>query len=102
EWARGKCSLKLLQYMSAGLATVSSPRGSVADIVHDGENGFVAATEADWVARLGALVDDAALRARVGARAREWLVSHYSLEHWGPRFVAVLRAAARGEDVRDA
>jgi glycosyltransferase involved in cell wall biosynthesis len=101
EWTRGKCSLKLLQYMSAGLPTVSSPGGSVEEIVADGDNGFVARDNAVWEARLTELLTDAALRARMGARARAWLVENYSLDHYGPRFVAVLRAVAEERDVRD-
>jgi len=99
EWARGKCSLKLLQYMSAGLATVSSPGGSVGDIVRDGDNGFVARTEDEWTERLLALVGDAERRARMGARAREWVLAHYNLATYGPRMVAILRAVAEGRTV---
>lgn len=101
EWARGKCSLKLLQYMSAGLATVSSPRGSVAEIVRDGENGFVARDDGEWETRLTGLLTDAAARARMGGKARAWLLANHSLQNYGPRFVAVLRAVAGGGDVRD-
>ena len=101
EWARGKCSLKLLQYMSAGLATVSSPRGSVEEIVRDGETGFVARDDGEWERRLAGLLTDATARARMGERARAWLVRHYSLEVYGPRFVSVLRAVAGGKDPRD-
>jgi glycosyltransferase involved in cell wall biosynthesis len=102
EWARGKCSLKLLQYMSAGLPTVSSPRGSVEEIVSDGDNGFIARDTTAWEARLTELLSDAALRVRMGHDARAWLVEHYSLDRYGPRFVAALRAVAEGGDVRDA
>lgn len=101
EWARGKCSLKLLQYMSAGLATVSSPAGSVSDIVRDGDNGFVAATGDEWTGRVEDLVGDAALRERTGARARAWLVGHYSLANYGPRFASMLRQVAEGREVAD-
>jgi glycosyltransferase involved in cell wall biosynthesis len=101
-WARGKCSLKLLQYMSAGLATVSSPVGSVGDIVRDGDNGFVAATADAWTRRLSELAVDTGLRARAGARARAWLVANYSLANYGPRLVEHIRAAAEGRGVTHA
>ncbi len=99
EWAMGKCSLKLLQYMSTGLATVSSPSGSVGDIVRDGDNGFVARTGDEWTERLVALVGDAQRRARMGGRAREWVLAHYNLATYGPRLVAILRAVAEGRAV---
>ena len=99
EWARGKCSLKLLQYMSAGLATVSSPGGSVGDIVRDGDNGFVARTGEEWTDRLVTLVGDPERRARMGGRAREWVLAHYNLANYGSRLVAILRAVADGREV---
>jgi glycosyltransferase involved in cell wall biosynthesis len=99
EWAKGKCSLKLLQYMSAGLATVSSPGGSVGDIVRDGDNGFVARTGDEWTQRLLELVGDAQLRARMGARARAWVLAHYSLANYAPRLVDILGAVADGRAV---
>jgi glycosyltransferase involved in cell wall biosynthesis len=102
EWALGKCSLKLLQYMSAGLATVSSPRGSVADIVDDPANGRVADSPSAWSDALVALLADAELRGRMGRAARETVARDYSLAGWGPRFVAVLRAVAEGRPVGDA
>jgi glycosyltransferase involved in cell wall biosynthesis len=98
EWARGKCSLKLLQYMSAGLPTVSSPRGSVEEIVRDGDNGFVAADAQAWEHKLATLLADAPARAAMGGRARAWLVEHYTLARYGPRFVAFLQAVAEGRE----
>ena len=99
EWAKGKCSLKLLQYMGAGLATVSSPGGSVGDIVRDGDNGFIARTGDEWTDRLLTLVGDAERRARMGGCAREWVLAHYNLANYGPRLVEILRAVAEGRAV---
>jgi len=65
-------------------------------------NAFIAAGIAAWEARLVEVLADPGVRARMGAKAREWLVANYNLENYGPRFVAVLRAVAGGRDVRDA
>jgi len=98
-WAMGKCSLKLLQYMSSGLASVSSPIGSAADILaRDPEGaGLLARDESEWRRHLAALVRDPALRTATGARARRVVETHYSLARWAPRFVDALDAAVAGK-----
>lgn len=101
EWSRGKCALKLLQYMSAGLATVSSPTASVPDIIEPGHNGAIASDGDGWEREVAALVADADTRAAMGASARRWLESNYTLERYGPHFVRCLEAAAGGGEVPD-
>lgn len=96
EWSKGKCSLKLLQYMSAGLASVASPRGSAPEFVREGENALFAATADEWRERVIELAASPALRERMGARARADVVARYSLEAWGPRLADALQWAAGG------
>ncbi|HSL04247.1 MAG TPA: glycosyltransferase family 4 protein [Nitrospiraceae bacterium] len=85
EWAKGKCALKLLQYMSVGMATVASPVGVNREIISDGETGYLAVTEQDWRDRLARLCQDAALREQMGRAARTTVEDRYSLRVWGPR-----------------
>lgn len=101
EWSRGKCALKLLQYMSAGMATVSSPTASVPDIVTPGVSGAVASTPDEWEREVQRLVADADARAAMGGNARRWLERNYTLERYGPHFVRCLEAAAAGGEVPD-
>jgi glycosyltransferase involved in cell wall biosynthesis len=101
EWSRGKCALKLLQYMSAGVATVSSPTASAPDIIVPGVNGAIATNEDDWEREVTALVGNSAARADIGASARRWLESHYTLSNYGPLFARYLEAAATGGEVPD-
>ncbi|RJO71909.1 MAG: glycosyltransferase [Myxococcales bacterium] len=84
-WTRGKCGLKLLQYMAAGRAAVASPVGVNPKIVAHGENGFLASTEDQWFQALRKLADDRGLAARLGRAARRAAAEHYSLQVWGPR-----------------
>ena len=95
-WTRGKCGVKLLQYFAAGLPVVCSPVGANRDIVADGVNGYFAADVDTWVARLEALLADAALRRRLGAHGRDTVVRRFSLDIMLPR----LLAAWLGEDER--
>lgn len=49
EWAKGKCGLKGLAYMSVETSPVMSPVGVNSEIIRNGQNGFLAATDEDWV-----------------------------------------------------
>lgn len=97
EWARGKCGLKLLQYLAVGVPSVASPVGVNRDIIADGENGFLAATEQDWYERLEALCREPQLRARMGQAGRRTVEERYSLTVWGPRLADVYRTLAENE-----
>jgi len=100
EWAEGKCALKLLQYMAAGVASISSPRGGARDIICDGDNGFFAADARAWRDRVAALVSDAALCRRVGDAGRAWVEANYSLARYGPRLAELLQGVVEGREVR--
>lgn len=81
EFTRGKCGLKLIQYMASGLPVVASPVGANCEIVEEGRNGFLARTDGEWFEKLGALADDVELRRRLGVAGREKVNSQYSLAH---------------------
>ncbi len=95
EWTRGKCGLKGLVSMSMGAATVMSPVGVNTEIVTHGENGLLARTEDEWVAQLSSLIDDAALRRRLGEAGRQTVVDRYSVAHWQEPLAELLINAAR-------
>ena len=93
DWSRGKCGFKALLSMALGVPPVVSPVGVNTEIVEDGRNGLVATGEDAWVAAVGRLVADPALRARMGDAARETVVARYSGQQWAPRFREVLLEA---------
>lgn len=89
-WSRGKCALKLLQYMAAGLPVVANPVGVQATIVHHGENGYLAETPEQWLDAIGRLVNDAALRQRMGEAGRRLVERDYSLAAGASKWHALL------------
>lgn len=93
-WERGKCGYKLIQYMACGLPVVASPVGVNRQIVHDGENGFLARDPQEWVQRLEGLLADPALRARLGHAGRQRVQEEYCLQQVAPRLSLLLRTAA--------
>ncbi len=100
EWARGKCGLKLLQYMSLGMASVASPVGVNQDIIQDGVNGFLASTDEEWYDTLLRLCDDAQVRERVGQEARKTVVEDYSLAVWASRLITAYRTLADSSPIK--
>jgi glycosyltransferase involved in cell wall biosynthesis len=96
--ARGKCAFKALQFMGVGTPVVLSPVGMNAEVVEPGISGFCAANTQEWHDALERLVDDPALRERMGRAARERVASLYSFDAHLPRFRAVMDAVARGRE----
>jgi glycosyltransferase involved in cell wall biosynthesis len=94
EWTRGKCGLKLLQYMAVGIPCVASPVGVNREIISHGQNGFLAANEEEWYTRLTALCRDPAMRFEIGRAGRNTVESDYSLKAWAPRLADAYRALA--------
>ena len=95
-WERGKCGLKLLQYMACGRPVIGSPVGVNQEIIEHEENGFLAATGEDWTRALSRLIEDKALRERLGRNARRTVEKGYSLAQTAPRLGEILRGAAAG------
>jgi len=79
DWSRGKCALKVLQYMAAGLPVVSSRTGANAEIVVDGETGYLVDDPAQWAQRIAELAADAALRRNMGEAGRARVAGTYAL-----------------------
>lgn len=91
DWSRGKCALKALLYMSCGIPCVATPFGAVLDIIEHGITGFFADTSAEWDAAILQL-QDAGERERVGAAARDAVVTRFSLKTAAPRMAELLES----------
>jgi glycosyltransferase involved in cell wall biosynthesis len=79
EIHRAKEPLKVKEYMSAGLPIVLSPVGHNLQVVTDGQEGFFAAGPSEWRDRLVLLANSSILRAELGAKGRELVLSRYAL-----------------------
>lgn len=90
-WSRGKCGYKLIQYMACGLPVVASPVGVNAQIVEHGINGFLASTDTEWEEALTTLLQDSALRQKMGQAGRRKVEAQYSLEVWAPLVAQLLQ-----------
>ncbi|HEV8060410.1 MAG TPA: glycosyltransferase [Gemmataceae bacterium] len=90
DWSRGKCGLKILQYMAAGLPVVANPVGVHRDLVIHGETGFLAESPSDWIEAVGRLMHDRELRRRLGRAGRRRLETHFSVRAGAARWLELL------------
>jgi glycosyltransferase involved in cell wall biosynthesis len=96
-WAKGKCGLKIIQYLSVGVPVVCTPVGINSDIVKDGGNGFWATNHQEWVDRLSNLIQNPDLRLRLGLKGIETVEQEYSLTVTSEKFFQVLQNLVRSE-----
>ncbi len=79
DWVGGKSGLKAIQYMMMGLPCVATDVGTTPLIIRDGDNGLLVRTEEEWFEALRRLLDDPALRRKLGEQARRDAVANYSV-----------------------
>jgi glycosyltransferase involved in cell wall biosynthesis len=79
RWSQGKCGLKVLQYMAAGLPVIANPVGVHREMIRHGETGFLAATPAEWIEALQRLSREPELREQMGRAGRRAVETTYSV-----------------------
>lgn len=99
RWSKGKCGLKALQFMALGIPTICSPVGVNTDIIQDDQNGFIAATEDEWVEKLSRLLRSAELRRRLGDAGRATVEEKYSAITQTPRVYEIFKSVLRDVSV---
>ena len=95
-WSKGKCGLKIIQYLSVGVPAVCTPVGINCDIVQNGYNGFWANTRQEWVDQIAILIQDPGLRQRMGLKGIDTVERDYSLAVTSEKFLNVLQGLYGG------
>jgi glycosyltransferase involved in cell wall biosynthesis len=85
-WSRGKCSFKMLQYMSCGLPVVVAPVGMNKQVLSEGDIGFAATTAQEWIEAIDALVISAKTRTQMGEEGRSVIEKKYAIKVLAPQF----------------
>ncbi|MFC1621047.1 glycosyltransferase family 4 protein [Candidatus Omnitrophota bacterium] len=91
EWIMGKGGLKPVQYMGMGIPVVCTKIGAVLDFVVDGENGFLADNDEEWIDKISRLIEDAQLRKRVGLNGRKTVEEKFSVKVNAPKYLEIIK-----------
>lgn len=89
-WSRGKCSYKMLLYMSCGVPVVVSPVGMNSEVLKMGAVGASANTTDDWVGAVEDILGSPQSAGAMGRTGREVVVRNFSLHALAPRLAAEL------------
>lgn len=73
-----KSEIKWLEAAAFGIPSVVSPTAAYRQVLTDDDNVLFAATIADWQRQLARLIEDAELRARIGAAARTLALERFN------------------------
>jgi glycosyltransferase involved in cell wall biosynthesis len=91
EWAKGKCGFKALQYMALEIPAIISPVGVNKTIVESDSDGYFASTTAEWLSALETLINDVALRKRMGENGRIKIINQYSVRSNATTFLKLFK-----------
>lgn len=82
--------LVLLEAMASGTAVIASNLPGVRNVFRNGEHGYLIrpGDVDDLAGKLQRLLSDPVAVAEMGARAREWIVTHYSWDKFNERLEA--------------
>jgi glycosyltransferase involved in cell wall biosynthesis len=98
EWEKGKCGLKLIQYLAAGVPVVATPIGINREIVSPGVNGYLASTEDEWLEALRRVLAEKARGEFAPEQCAATVASRFTLAAVAPAVTCAIRSLARGAD----
>lgn len=77
-FCESKSELKFFEAGIVAVPTVAAATRTFREAITDGTDGFVASSTDEWVEKIGSLIADPDLRARIGRAARETALEEYT------------------------
>ena len=77
-WTRGKCGLKVLQYLSIGIPSIVSNVGINSKIIINGKNGYLVKNNKEWEIYLKKLITNKRLIYTMGVHGRKTVSQFFS------------------------
>jgi len=95
--SEGGMSNAVLEAMSKGVPVLASDIEGNRSVIVDGQDGFLFASAAEFVAKATRLLDDPTLRTRMGRRARAKVATQFHREGEIGKYLALYRDLVAGE-----
>lgn len=80
DWTRGKCALKVLQYMAASLPVISSNVGVNSEAVVDGKTGYLVNSPERWITAINDLLTNEKNMIEMGVAGYSRVKQHYDIK----------------------
>lgn len=92
EWSRGKCGLKLLQYMAVGVPGIATKVGINQEIIQEGRNGFLIKSNKpeEWGQIISKVIDEKSNLKEMGKYCRNFVEERYSVNEWKKKMQELL------------
>lgn len=90
NWTKGKCALKVLQYMAAGLPVISSPSGVNAYVVEDGVSGYLVSDNNQWNKIIIQISKDKSALNQMGLHGRRRVITEFSIDVVFRKFITII------------
>jgi glycosyltransferase involved in cell wall biosynthesis len=90
DWTRGKCALKVLQYMAASLPVVSSNVGVNGEAVIDEKTGYLVNSPEQWITAISELTTNKKSIIEMGVAGHSRVKEHYDINIVFQQILAVL------------
>jgi glycosyltransferase involved in cell wall biosynthesis len=91
DWSRGKCSFKMLQYMSTAIPVIVSDLGMNSEILARSEVGYGIRKPGEWIDALESLWQDQSLCIKMGKSGRAMVEREYSTTVIAEQLAVVLK-----------
>ena len=89
-WEEGKCAYKIVQYLACGKPVIASNVGMNSELCVNGQTGFLADSEADFLDALQLLINDKELRKKMGMNGRALIEQKYNMQVTSKELIKIL------------
>lgn len=94
NWTKGKCALKVLQYMASGLPVISSHSGVNAEVIQDQVTGYLMKKNEDWPELIIALQHKKSQLNQMGQQGKFFVNNEFSMPAVYQKILAVLNRSS--------